>query len=129
MSGREAIQSGEAAELSGDFLGAAAAYQSALGDRDPLVVADAEFHLGRVSWRQSRLDEAVSHYEAARAGALQHGDDELRARIENGLGAVHYARGEFEQARACYSVALELTTDDTQRGRVLLNLGAIANIQ
>jgi tetratricopeptide (TPR) repeat protein len=129
MSGRDALRAGEAAEVAGDFLAAAAAYQSALGDDDELVVADAEFRLGRVSWRQSRLDEAVTHYESARTMAIQLDATELRARIENGLGAVHYARGEFEQARASYGVALELATDPTQRGRVLLNLGAIANIQ
>jgi tetratricopeptide (TPR) repeat protein len=60
---------------------------------------------------------------------VRHGATEQRARIENGLGVVHHARGEYAQARACYGVALELTADVTQRGRVMLNLGAIANIE
>src|SRR5215470_15023116 len=100
MVGAEAIAKGEAPELAGDFLDASAAYESALGDEDPLVVANAHFHLGRVRWRQSRYDEAVSHYEKARATAVDHGAHELRARIENGLGVVHHARGEMAQARA-----------------------------
>jgi tetratricopeptide (TPR) repeat protein len=129
MNGGDAIRSGEALETAGDFLDAAAAYQSAAASSDPLIVADAKFHLGRIAWRQGRFDEAVGAYEEARAITLAHDANELRARIENGLGAIHYARGEFAQARACYAVALELATDETQRGRVLLNLGAIANIE
>lgn len=129
MVASDAIAKGEASELAGEYLDASAAYESALGDDDPLVVADAHFHIGRVRWRQSRYDDAVAHYEKARATAVELGADELRARIENGLGVVHHARGELAQARAAYSVALELTADATQRGRVLLNLGAIANIQ
>lgn len=127
--GRDAIKSGEASELAGEYLEASAAYTSALRDADPLVTADAHFHLGRLSWRQSRYDDSVREYEAARALAIRHGARELRARIENGLGAVHHARGAYAQARASYDLALELTSDDTQRARVLLNLGAIANIE
>src|SRR3954464_3212075 len=122
MEGRDAIKSGEASELAGELLEASAAYTSALDDADPGVAADAHFHLGRVHWRQSRFDDAVRSYETARTIALQHGLAELRARVENGLGAVHYARGEYAQARACYTVALDLSTDPAQRGRVLLNL-------
>lgn len=129
MGARDAIRLGEKAEATGDFLDALAAYRSALADADPLVVADAHFHIGRVAWRQSRLDDAMEEYAAARALAIQHGDTELRARVENGMGVIHYTRGELEQARAAYTVALDLSHDDTQRGRVHLNLGAIANIQ
>jgi tetratricopeptide (TPR) repeat protein len=129
MTGRDAIQSGEQAELAGDYLAAAAAFQSAAVDADPSIIADAEFHLGRIAWRQSHLDEAVERYNTARGMALRQMNNELRARIENGLGAVHYARGEFEQARASYALALELAVDKTQRGRIHLNLGAICNIQ
>jgi tetratricopeptide (TPR) repeat protein len=129
MSGREAITVGEAAELAGNFLDASGAYTAALADGDELVVADAQFHLGRVSWRQGRYDDAAAHYEAARQIAMRLNDDELRARVENGIGVVHHARGAYAQARGSYSVALDFTTDDTQRGRILLNLGAVANIE
>ncbi len=129
MSGIDAIKTGEASELAGEFLDASAAYQSALTDADPLVVADARFHLGRVSWRQGRYDEAVTHYDAARIVTMQLGANNLRARVENGLGVVHHARGAYAQARASYAVALDMTSDPVQRGRVMLNLGAIANIE
>jgi tetratricopeptide (TPR) repeat protein len=129
MAGRDAIGSGEALELRGDYTEASAAYASALNDGDRAVVADARFHLGRVHWRRSRYDEAVREYEAARTIALELGLAELRARIENGLGVVHHARGEYEDARACYKTALDLTSDDVQRGRVLLSLGVVANIE
>src|SRR6185503_11224945 len=129
MGSRDAIVAGEASELAGEFLEASAAYTSALGDHDPSVVADAHFHLGRVNWRQAHFDDAAREYEAARAIALQHGLKELRARVENGLGVVHHARGEYTQAKACYAIALELAGDDVQRGRVLLNRGASENIE
>lgn len=129
MNATDAIRTGEASEAAGNFLDASAAYRSALGSPEPVVVADAYFHLGRVAWKQSRLDEAMEEYGRARALAIQIGSDELRARIENGMGVVHYTRGELEQARAAYSVALDLSSDETQRGRIHLNLGAIANIQ
>ena len=129
MSGPDAIRIGEAAEGAGDFLGASAAYQSALAESDPRLIADAHFHLGRVGWRQGRYDDAVAQYEQARALAMSVGANELRARVENGLGVVHHARGALAQARASYAVALELTEDETQRGRVMLNLGAVANVE
>src|SRR5881398_318214 len=98
MAGRDAIGSGESLELRGDFAEASDAYASALGDADRAVVADAHFHLGRVHWRRSRYDEAVREYQAARGIALELGLAELRARVENGLGVVHHARGEYTEA-------------------------------
>lgn len=129
MIGADAIKTGEAAELAGDYLDATAAYESALSAADHGVIADAQFHLGRVAWRQGHFDDAILHYEMARAICVRIGDTELRARVENGAGVVYHTRGELTQARAAYSVALDLAKDETQRGRVLLNLGAIANIQ
>ncbi|MDB4875241.1 MAG: metal dependent phosphohydrolase [Gemmatimonadetes bacterium] len=129
MSGRDTITVGEAAELAGNYLDALGAYQAALADPDPLVVADAHFHLGRVNWRQGRYDDAIREYESARLLAMRKEATELRARVENGLGVVHHARGEYAQARASYAVALEITADEIQRGRILLNLGAVSNIE
>jgi tetratricopeptide (TPR) repeat protein len=129
MSGRDTIAVGEAAELTGNYLDALGAYQAALTDPDSVVVADAHFHIGRINWRQGRYDDAIREYEVARQLGMRAGATELRARVENGLGVVHHARGEYAQARASYAVALDLATDDTQRGRVLLNLGAVANIE
>src|SRR5690348_14505578 len=129
MAGRDAIIAGEASELAGEFLEASAAYASVLDDIDPGVVADAHFHLGRVHWKQSRYDEAVREFDAARVLALQHDLPDLRARIENGQGIIHQTRGELAQAKACYALALDLASDAVQRGRITLNLGAIANIE
>lgn len=129
MQASDSIRAGEAAEDAGAFLEAAAAYSAAFRDSVPEVLGDARFHMGRLYWRQSRFDEAVQEFEAAREISLKQKLPELRARVENGLGAVHYARGEYAQARACYSVALEASKDPEQCSRVLLNLGAIANIQ
>lgn len=129
MSGTDALRAGESFELAGDFLDAAATYGSALNDADPIVVAEARFRLGRVAWKQGRFDEAIAHFGTARQLSVAHGSAFVRALVENGLGVIHQEKGELEQARACYAVALELAQDDTQRGRILLNLGAIANTQ
>ncbi len=129
MSGRSEILAGTKAETAGDFVEAAAAYRSALSSPDEHIVADAQFHLGRVAWRQGQLGLAKECFEIARDAAQRLGDDESRARAENGLGLVHYARGEYVQARAALSVARDLSRDSVMRAKALLNLGIIANIE
>lgn len=125
----DAIAAGMAAEESGDFIGASAAFSSLLEGTDPVMVATAQFHLGRVAWKQGRLDDALVLCETARAGAVRLGQVDLRASVENAIGVLHVARGEYAQARAAYSVALELTVDTVTRAKITLNLGVIANIQ
>ena len=129
MTTDDVYAAGLAAEEAGDFIGAGAVYASLLGEPDPLVAATARFHLGRVEWKQGRLDEALSLCEAARAEAMRLGDVDLRSRVENAIGVLHVSRGEYAQARAAYSVALELTEDTVTRAKITLNLGVIANIQ
>jgi len=123
------IAKGELAERNGDYLAATAAYSAAALDSDPSVAGDASFHLGRVSWRQGRYDDALSRYDKARSLGEQASDVDLCARAENGIGAIHYARGEYAQARASYHLAYERSGDEVLRGKVLLNLGVIANIE
>jgi tetratricopeptide (TPR) repeat protein len=129
MSGRGEILSGAKAETAGDFVEAAAAYRAALSSPDETIVADAQFHLGRVAWRQGQLGVAKEYFELARDMSQRLGDDEARARAENGLGLVHYGRGEYVQARAALSVARDLSRDPVMRAKALLNLGIIANIE
>lgn len=125
----EAIRAGQAAEHAGDYLGAAAAFGSLLDSEDPRTGAAARCHLGRVAWKQGRLDEALELCESARSLALRTDDVDLRAGIENAIGVLHVARGEYAQARAVYAVALDLTRDAVTRAKITLNLGVIANIQ
>jgi tetratricopeptide (TPR) repeat protein len=129
MTGRSEILAGVRAETAGDFVAAAAAYRAALDSADDDIVGDAQFHLGRVAWREGRLDVAKERFEAARATAQRIGDDEARARAENGLGLVHYGRGEYVQARAALTIARDLSRDPVMRAKALLNLGIIANIE
>lgn len=123
------IASGEAAELRGDYLSAAAAYDTLTDHADPGVQADGFFRLGVVAWKQNRFAIAMKCYVRARDLARQAERRDVEARAENGIGAVHYARGEYTQARASYRVALDLTTDSVLRARFLLNLGVLANIE
>lgn len=123
------IAAGEKAEIAGDFVGAVAAYQAALEDQDETTVGDAHFHLGRVAWRQGQFEAAKDRFETARGIAQKTGDVEARARSENGLGLVHYSRGEYVQARAALTIARDLSHDPVMRAKSLLNLGIIANIE
>jgi tetratricopeptide (TPR) repeat protein len=123
------LAKGEDAERRGDLIVAAAAYATAAASPDMHVVAAATFRLGRVAWRQGRFEEATKHYDRARGLASMLADDDLVANVENGVGALHCERGAYVQARASYLVALERAGQPVLRGRVLLNLGVLANIQ
>lgn len=125
----EAFRVGQSAEEAGDLVGAAAAFESHLDDADPLVAATARVHLARVMWKRGQFDAALKLCVEARETAvrLQHRD--LRSKVENAIGVLRVARGEYEQARAAYAVALDLTEDLVTRAKIALNLGVIANIQ
>ena len=125
----DAVAAGHNAEDAGDLVGAAAAFASLLPHADPRVPAEARLHLGRIAWKQSRVDEALEHCVEARDIAIRLGDQDLRARVENAMGVLHIARSEYAQAKAAYGMALELTSDVVTRGKIALNLGVIANIQ
>ena len=109
---------------------ALALYEDALADPDPSTVGQARFRLGRIAWRQGRFDDALAEYAQAISIAEDRGMHLLRAHVENGIGAVHYARGAYKQARASYAIAEQLAGADTVlRGRIQLNIGVIANIE
>ena len=104
----QALEAGEASEIRGDLGVALAFYERALDSTEPQVVAEAHFRVGRVAWRQGRFDDALSEYEKAATLARTLALQGLRARVENGIGAVHYARGAYAQARASYLTTLGL---------------------
>jgi tetratricopeptide (TPR) repeat protein len=121
-----ALADGDEAEKRGDLPGAIAAYRRLSSSELPVSAAQGLFRLGRVAWRQGRLDDALELYERARASAIELGDDDLRAAIENGAGSVYCQRGIFTQARASYAVASELAVSAGLRGRIQINMGALA---
>jgi tetratricopeptide (TPR) repeat protein len=124
-----ALAEGEEAEQGGDLATATTVYRRLSATGDPLGHAQALFRLGRIAWRQRRLDDALELYERARAAALDLADDDLRAAIENGVGSVYCQRGIFTQARASFAVASELACTPTLRGRIQINTGALAMLQ
>ena len=126
----QALQAGQSSEIRGDLGVALAFYERALESPEPRVVAEAHFRVGRVAWRQGRFDDALAEYAKAATLARSLALENLVARVENGVGAVHYARGAYAQARASYAVAQELAGADAPlRGKILLNLGVILNIE
>lgn len=129
MTADELFRDGMALEDAGDFIGAETLFRSLLGHTDPAVAGTARFHLGRVTWKQGRLDEALALCDEARTTAVRIGDNMLRAQVENAVGVLHVARGEYEQAQAAYAVALDLTPDMRTRAKIALNLGVIENIR
>jgi tetratricopeptide (TPR) repeat protein len=124
-----ALIAGQKAEERGDYVQAAAAYAKVTEDPDPAEAGEGHFRLGRVNWHQGRFEQALSAFERARSIARDGGLGDLEARAENGIGTVHYARGEYAQAKASYQIAMERTRDPVLVGRFMLNLGAIANIE
>lgn len=123
------LAAGEAAEARGDYVQAVVAYTRVAEAGGAAAEAEGSFRLGRVAWRQGRYDHALEMYERALTAARNANQVDLEARVENGIGAVHYARGEYAQARASYQVAMERTDDPVLQGRFMLNLGVIANIE
>ena len=129
MIGPEQLAAGERAEALGDYVSAAAAYRAVVDVPDVHLSARAQFCLGRVNWRQGRFDAALVAFRNSEALAEQSGDTELCARVANGIGAVHYACGDYALARKSYAHAESLTRDETMSGKILLNLGVIENIE
>ena len=129
MTGPDQLLAGERAEAAGDYHAAADAYRCLLAAPDEALAAEAHFRLGRVTWRQGRFDAALVEFESALALATRLGDMELWARAENGIGAAHYSRGEYASARRAYAASLARTADDAMRGKIILNLGVIENVE
>jgi tetratricopeptide (TPR) repeat protein len=129
MTAAAQLTAGERAEAGGDYLTAAAAYRAVAVVADDALAAEAHFCLGRVTWRQGRFEAALVEFETALTLASRSGDVELWARVENGIGAVHYARGEYASARRAYAASLARTASDGMRGKTILNLGVIENIE
>ena len=123
------IEAGEAARLRGDYLEARSAFEMALEDPDPLVVGAALHCLGKLFWHEGAYDAAAQAFEKARAIAVRLDAAELRARAEIGLGGVSFARGDFDRARLLYEGVKRNPCGAEFTGMILLNLGAIANIQ
>ena len=129
MIGPEQLAAGQRAEQAGDYVAAVAAYRAVVDVPDEHLAAQAHFCLGRVSWRQGRFDAALEGFENARALAERTDDGELCARVDNGIGAVFYARGDYAAARRSYAAAQARTSDRAMSGKILLNLGVIENIE
>lgn len=127
--GSTLIEAGELAQEQGEYLEAAGAFEAALEDPDPLIVATAHNCLGKLAWQQAAYDESFTSFEKARAIAIRHDSLDARSRAEIGLGNVYYARGDYARARELYDGVRVSAPSPGVRGKVLLNLGAIANIE
>ena len=123
------IDAGEAARLRGDYLEARSAFETALEDSDPVVVGTAHHCLGKLGWHEGAYEAAAASFDKARTIAMRHEAVELRARSEIGLGGVYFARGEYDRARHLYEGVKSSPCGAEFMGMLLLNLGAIANIQ
>jgi tetratricopeptide (TPR) repeat protein len=121
-----ALAEGDDAEQRGDLQAASTAYRRLSSSEEASPATQGLFRLGRIAWRQGRLDDALELYERARAAAIVLGDDDLRAAIENGIGSVYCQRGVFTQARSALAVASELAVSAPLRGRIQINIGALA---
>src|SRR4051812_40226994 len=96
------ITAGEVAERQGNYLEARGAFEAALENLDPLVVANAHACLGRLAWQQGAYEASFTSFEKARAIAARLDAADVKARAEIGLGNVYYARGDYVRARDMY---------------------------
>lgn len=119
------LEAGERAEAAGDPHTAAAAYRAVIAAGDVPAAVDARFHFGRLALRQGNADAALSSFGQALALARQLGEPELEALVQNGIGAAHHARDDFDAARLAYTAAHSLATEPVLRGKITLNLGVI----
>jgi tetratricopeptide (TPR) repeat protein len=127
--GNASIEAGELAAQRGEYLEAASAFEAALENPDPVVVATAHNCLGKLAWQQGAYDASFASFEKARAIAIRHDSLDVRARAEIGLGNVYYARGDYVRARELFDGVRTTASSPGVRGKVLLNLGIIANIE
>ena len=123
------IKAGEAAAGRGDYAAARSYFSDLAEDGDAAVSAEGHFRLGMLAWREHNFDGAEAHYRRCGELSRKGHRPNLDARSENAIGAVHYARGDYVQARAAYLSALERTEDPVLHGLVLMNLGVLANIE
>src|SRR5579862_2593875 len=127
--GSALLAAGELAQERGEYIEASAAFEAALDDADPLIVATAHNCLGKLSWQTGAFDAAFASFEKARVIALRHDSLDVRSRAEIGLGNVYYAWGDYPKARELYESVQAIAPSASVRGKVLLNLGAISNIE
>ncbi len=124
---------GNVLRASQDTTGARQAYEQALADYQrldyPAGVAGAYYNLGLVEDDLGRRQEALDHFEKARAAAVGLGDDYLLSLALSSAGAVHRALGDLDQAEALVRQAMQIC-ERTQRARgILSNLLRLAEIQ
>src|SRR6476661_7006830 len=118
MIGAEGLATGERAEAAGDFVAAAAAYRSVAAGADDQLAGETRFRLGRVLWKQGRFSAALEAFEEARVFAERTDSTDLIAKVDNGIGAVHYALGDYAAARRAYAAAFARTSDETMHGKI-----------
>jgi DNA-binding SARP family transcriptional activator/tetratricopeptide (TPR) repeat protein len=81
---------------------AAVAYSAAHSSGDLAARASAEFNLALVPWRQSRHEEAITHYQRARDLAQRAGWVAAEAAATGSLGNVYRQAGRLREARVAY---------------------------
>ncbi len=98
---------------------------------DPLEQAQIDHELGRVAWRDGKLNDAVSYLTHAleRQRSLQDAPLNIAKTLYN-LGALALERGELPQARECFTQTLAIREGESPRSlpvaHTLMGLGFVA---
>ena len=94
------------------------------------ILAEALRRMGALRRRRHESKEAAELCRKSHEVALRIGDNQLAAEALNGLALVHFASGEWEEARRILEQASELgAAFDGLRGYVEQNLGIMANAE
>ena len=121
---------GDLAAADGHYARALAIRESLLGRQHPLV-ARVEFGLGRLRWRQDRLDESEAAYGRALAIDERTSPDSTEmARDLTGLAVVQWQRKRYAQAETLLKRSIDVQTqrlgpDHGDLAPALNNLGAL----
>lgn len=84
--------------------------------------------LGLLSWWQSRLTEAMRHFDAALEAARAVDDRRAMAQVEHNRGLVYFDRGEISEARARFEALVRIGRelgDPLEEAKGLTNLGMV----
>lgn len=123
---RQLLAEGERYEKAGLAAKALAAYQDVRkGTRDGVVRAEAWRREAFIHHASGAWEEALAAARASAAEAGEVGRDELLAEALNAEAAVHFSRGDFDQALPLYTRMLGLTDEPKIRGFALQNMGIL----
>lgn len=94
---------------------------------------DAQLRMGRINGKLGNWEKSLSCYEECLKIAEEHSFPNVRSRIFNNFGVIHFQQGDLNQASTYFEKTLKESLDNKKGefdwAHALTNLGIIANIR